>query len=482
MPFDEAVRHHQAGRLADAERLYRRILAVDADHAGALHLLGLIAHQAGRNDIAVALMTKAIDIDGKIAACHSNLSLALYDLGRLGDALASCDTALRLDPIFAEAHCNRGRALKDLGRLDDALASCEASLCLKPDLAEALSNRGRALKDLGRLDEALAAYDAALRIRPDFAEAHYNLSFVHLLQGNYPAGWNKYEWRWRGGTKNLTPRSFTQPRWQGEILAERTILLHAEQGLGDAIQFCRYAPLVANQAGRVVLEVPSVLRRILSRLDGVHCLVETGDVLPAFDVHCPLMSLPGICGTGPETVPANIPYLSADPDTAGRILGPQPLAGLKVGIAWRGNPRHDNDRNRSIGLEVLSRLFTAVRRKVTFVSLQKDASPQEKAYLRRFPAVLDVTDRIGDFADTASAIDGLDLVISVDTSVVHLAGALGRTTWVLLPFTPDWRWLMDRDDSPWYPTARLFRQKRRGNWDEVIDRIAEALDSHTSQR
>jgi tetratricopeptide (TPR) repeat protein len=649
--FDQAVRHHQTGRLAEAEALYRRILAADSRHADSLHSLGLIAHQTGRSDAAVELIGQAIAIDGTVAAYHSNRgnalkglgrlddALASYDaalrirpdyvdalanrgsvlkgLGRLDDAIASYDAALRIRPDFAEVHYNRGNALKTLGRLndavasydtalrirpdhvealsnrgaalhdldrlddaiasydaalrirpdfaealsnrglalhdfgrlddalasfeaalrnrpgfaqalynrgnslkslsrfndaiasydaalrirpdyvealsnrglalhelgrfDDAIASYDAALRIRPDFAEALSNRGVAFQDLGQLDEAIASYDAALRARPDYAEALSNLAFPHLLRGNFKEGFEKYERRWHGRNKDLKARGFAQPQWQGEDLAGRTILLHSEQGLGDAIQFCRYAPLVAARRGRVILEVPRALSRLLSSLEGVDRFVTAGEPLPAFDLHCPLMSLPRAVGTTMDTIPGQIPYLEAEPDLRAYWRGRLPNEGFRIGIAWQGNPGHKNDRNRSMPLRQFAPL--AAIRGVRLVSLQKIHGLEQLSDLPDGMCVhsLGVDYDDGEFNDTAALIMALDLIVTVDSSVAHLAGALGRPTWIALPLVPDWRWMLDRDDSPWYPSVKLFRQSKRGDWDDVFARMAAELSDRDGQ-
>jgi tetratricopeptide (TPR) repeat protein len=472
--IDDAFRHHQAGRLEDAERRYRQILASDPGHADALHLLGLIAHQRGRNDHAVALIGKAIGIDATAAVFHFNLATALHGLGRLADAATSGRTAIRLQPDDAEAHTNLGNFLRDLGMLDGAFAAQRRAVCLKPDLAEAYSGLGKALKSLRNLDGALAAYQTAIHLRPDYGEAHCNESFVHFLRGDLARGWPKYEWRWRGGSKTLTPVNFLQPPWDGGDLAGRTILLHAEQGMGDTIQFCRYAALVAARGGRVVLVAPRPLLRLLAGLRGVDHLVSAGDPLPAFDAHCPLISLPGLFGTTVDTIPAPVPYLQADDVAIARWrdrLGP---SGFKVGIAWQGGPAA---RERSAPLACFAPL--AAVQGVRLISLQKTHGLDQLDHCPSGMVVetlgADFDDGADAFVDTAAVMMSLDLVITVDTAIGHLAGALGRPVWLALPVVPHWVWMLERDDSPWYPSARLFRQQERGQWDELFARMATVL-------
>jgi Flp pilus assembly protein TadD len=501
------LKHQQAGRLADAEGFYRQVLAVQPDQPDALHLLGVIAHQVGRHDLAVELIGQAIKLDGKnpiyfsnlgvvlkdqgkldqamtayrqairlkpdYAEAYSNLGYALWDLGKLDEAVAACRQAIRSSPNLAEAHSNLGMAFKDLGKLDEAVAACRQAVRIKPDFADAHSNLGIALKDQGKLQEAIAACRQAIRFRPDFADAHWNESLLSLLTGDFERGWIKSEWRWKTASSGLSRRSFTQPLWLGaETVERKTILLHSEQGLGDAIQFCRYVPLVAARGARVVLEVAEPLRELMSDLVGVSHCVSKGEALPDFDLHCPLLSLPLAFGTRLDTIPSTTPYLHAP--ARGRdwesLLGSKDRP--RIGLVWSGNPRHRDDRKRSIELNALSPLFDIA---ATFVSLQKDLRAGDEAVLPERSNIIKLGQSLESFADTAALISHLDLVISVDTSVAHLTGALGRPVWVLLPFVPDWRWLLDRDDSPWYPTARLFRQTDTRDWRGVVDRVRIAL-------
>jgi len=710
-----AVQHHQSGRLVEAKALYESILAVDARHADALHLLGVIAYQVGRNNVAVDLIGKAIALNGTVTAyyfnhaaaskalgrlddalasydaairtaprsadaqfnrgtalqdlgrfddalvsydralqikpdlaeahcnrgttlqnlgrldealasydaavrfkpdyaeAHCNRGSALQDLGRPGDALDAYDAALRLMPGLAEAHCNRGTALKDLGRLDEAVAAFDAALRIRPDLAEAHFNRGNALKQLGCVEQALACYDAGLRIRPDYAEAHYNrgnvlkdrrqfddalasyeaalrsnpdyaeaqsnrgavlkelgridealaaydavlpinpddaevhynrgnvlhdlgrldealaaydralrlapdylethvnrgntlnasgrfdealtayeaalhirpdlalahydAGLVHLRSGRFAEGWRGYEYRWQAeGVQAGERRHEDYPLWQWESANGRTLLLWSEQGLGDTIQFVRYVPTLVKLGWRVVLEVPSSLTRLFAGITGA-TVVAIGDALPPFDFQCALLSLPLMFATTLETIPAPLPCLRPGQDAVAKWSGRLPRDGLRVGIVWQGNPRHRNDRNRSFRPERFAELGALPG--VHLISLQKEAGADQLAPLSPEAGIHtlgpDYAD--GDFLDTAAVIMALDLVIGADTSVMHLAGTLGRPVWVALPAVADWRWLMERNDSPWYPTMRLFRQTKPGDWDGVFARIADELRS-----
>ena len=505
----EAARLHLAGSLAEAEGLYRQVLAVDPHNADVLHLLGVVAQLSGRPSAAAALMRQAIRIQPRRAAHYSLLGTALAELGRFEDALKAHQTAVQLEPnsgpvwtcaaetfnaidLFdralvaadraircggasAETHYNRGLALDGLGRAGEAVAAYEAALRLRPDYAEARCNLGAALFDRGRIDEALEAYDSALRLKPDLAGAHLNKAFSLLQRGDWTAAWTEYEWRWRAEPKHRQRRDFPRPQWTGEPVAGRTVLLHAEQGLGDTLQFCRYADMVSAQGARVVLEVPRTLVRLLSGLKGVDQLVPEGAPLPAFDVHCPLMSLPGVFRTEPQTIPAAAAaYLAVDPAAAqawsGR-LGPP--ARPRIGLVWSGRPDHRYDRHRSLPL---ARLRAALPPGFDYVSLQREVRPADQAALAALPDVRHFGPELKDFADTAALVAQMDVVVSVDTSVAHLAGALGKDVRLLLSrIGQDWRWLTGRSDTPWYPTMRLYRQGEDQDWGGPLQAVARDL-------
>ena len=410
----------------------------------------------------------------------SNRANALYELKRFEEALASCDRALTLRPDYAEALLNRGATLHELKRFEEALESYDRALMLRPDYAEALSNRGWTLHELKRFDEALASYDRALMLRPDYADAHFNEACCRMLIGDFNRGWEKNEWRWETGQARNTKRNFAQPLWVGSNeITGKTILLHAEQGFGDTIQFCRYVPLVTQRAARVILEVQRPLHGLMCTLPGATRIISRGDPLPDFDMHCPLFSLPLALGTRLETIPSRVPYLTPSGAHLEKWKRRLPASGgARVGISWAGNPKFRTDFNRSIGLRPLLPLLAQTG--VQFFGLQKDLREGDRELLRQNPQIVYLGDEIQSFDDTAAIISLMDLVISSDTSIVHLAGALGKPTWVLLQFVPDWRWLLDRDDSPWYPTARLFRQDDTREWDNVIARVDAALHDFVS--
>jgi len=474
MKFKQAAALHQQGKLAEAGRLYAEVLREAPNHFDALHLLGVIALQTRQTQRGVALIAKAIKLKPGSAAAYNNLGNGLHALKHYTEAIASYDKAIALKPDYAEAYSNHGNVLNTLNKHAEALTSYDRAIALKPNYVDAYYNRGNALNALNRHREALESYDRALALRPDYAEAHYNGAFCRLLMGDLPRGWQENEWRWETDEFRSYKRSFVQPLWLGqEAVAGKTILLHAEQGLGDSIQFCRYVPLVAARGARVVLEVPRPLHDLMSTLAGSPEVIDKGSRLPEFDMHCPLLSLPLAFGTTLETIPSSVPYLQVSP-AGGQHWNARLGAnrGRRVGLAWSGRPTHKNDQNRSIGLQPLLPLLDTG---ATFVCLQKDIRPDDAEVLKGHKAILDFSDELNDFSDTAALISQLDLVISVDTSVAHLAGALAKPVWVLLPFIPDWRWLLDRDDNPWYPTARLFRQDDTRAWDGVIVRVHDAL-------
>jgi tetratricopeptide (TPR) repeat protein len=462
-------------RPAEALASFDRALAIKPDHVGALNNRGLALIGLQRPAEALASFERALAIQPDHVRALNNRGNALQDLARPAEALAAYEKALAVQPNYAQAHYNRGIVLRGLKRPAAALASFDQALAIDPRHVDALNNRGIVLRDLGRPLEALASYDRALSIDPGYAEAHSNRSCLRLLLGDFERGWEEFEWRWRVPEFAPWRRDFVPPLWRGDApLAGRTILLHAEQGFGDAIQFARYVPLVAARGATVVVEVPPPLTALFAGIAGAARIVARGDELPAFDCHCPLASLPLAFETRPETIPAAIPYLSPAPDRVPKWRQQLPqTAQRRVGIAWAGNANFKGDQTRSIGLARFSPLLSVAG--IAFVGLQRDLRDGDRDMLRRHPHVVHLGDAMEDFGDTAAVMSTLDLVISSDTSVAHLAGALGRPVWVLLQYAADWRWLRDRSDSPWYPTARLFRQPEPDDWESVIRRVADAL-------
>jgi tetratricopeptide (TPR) repeat protein len=501
-----AVQQHQAGHLTEAEALYRQVLTRDTGNADALHLLGVVTHQKGRPDLAIDLIRQAIAINPLEASFHANLGVAFKQLGRpdeaiicyraairlrplqpeahnslgnalavsglLDQALASYRTAIALRPDYAEAHYNLGITLKEQGLAEDAVTCYRKAIALRPDYHEAHYNLGNAFRDLRQLDAAIASYRRAIELRPDFPDAHHNAALALLAQGDLAAGWAEYEWRWKTSQLGEAGRDFTQPQWRGEPAEGQTLLIHAEQGFGDTIQFCRYAASAAARGLRVILEVQQPLVRLLRGIPGVDSVIQRGDVLPAFDLHCPMLSLPFALRTTLSTIPTAPSYLTADAALTERWrtrLGPGP----RIGVAWAGKPSNLADRRRSIAPDRLAPLFALPG--LQFVSLQQ-AGPKPPANI----PLTDFMSEMTDFAETAALIANLDLVISVDTAVAHLAAALGKSVWLLDRFDACWRWLDGRRDSPWYPGLRLYRQPRPGDWDSVLAEVTHDLRSLTA--
>jgi len=462
------------GRLAEAEASYHAALRLRPDFAEAHDNLETILLAQGKNEEAKA--RKTVRLRPRLAAAHSNLGGILLREGKCDEARSYFQEALRLDPGMAEAHYNLGRLLLDLCKADEARVSLQEAIRLKPDFAQAHNNLACCFLQEGHLREAEACYQRALQLHPDFSNAHHNRALLWLLQGDFERGWPEYEWRWRRAEQ--PPRPFPQPAWQGEALAGRTLFLHAEQGLGDTLQFLRYIPLIQRNGGAVLLECQPSLWRLLEAFPGIDKIFIRGQPLPPFDLHAPLLSLPRWLGTTtPENIPADVPYLDTDPDLVQRWrVRLERAPGFQAGIAWQGNPEHPNDRWRSVSLDWFVPLGQVAG--VSLVSLQKGPGSEQ---LARAPGlVLDLGSEVTDLADTAAIVKSLDLVITVDTVLAHLAGALGVPVWVALPYTPDWRWLLGREDSPWYPTMRLFRQDRPGDWQGIFRRLAEALQQRVS--
>lgn len=541
-----AVAQHRAGRLAEAEALYRQVLARAPNQVDSLHLLGVLANQRGDFETAVSFIQRAIAQKkaAPVADFHNNLGIALgglgrredarkqfsraiqlkpgytealnnlgvvlmedgdtdeaeknfqkvlavkpssakahyglgniaFNRGRLADALAHYDRAIAHEPGYAEAHNNSGRTLMDLGRTADAEARFRKALSLRPDFAASHYSLGVALAERGAFAEAHAAYDRAIQLDPEAADYHWNASHLYLREGNFARGWQEYEWRLRRA--NRLTRTIACPRWDGRSdLRGRTILIQTEQGYGDTFQFIRYAQLVKDLGATVLLECQPGSERLLAGARGVDGVIARTDPPPLCDFHIELLSLPHMFKTAVETVPRAVPYLTAAAETVEEWRArTQEAPGLKVGVVWRGNLENASHEKRSIPAGTFAALPAAVN--AAWFILQRDAGPEEMAALNG--QVRDCGPKLTDWAETAGLIAAMDLVITVDTGVAHLAGAAGKTTWILLPHTAEWRWLENRADSPWYPTARLFRQSREGDWSAVMADVRQALE-HMAQ-
>jgi tetratricopeptide (TPR) repeat protein len=504
------VLNQQRGKPGEAYRLIASALKVQPNSPDALANLAMALSSLKRHDEALKSVDKALTISPGHGDALNNRGNILLELKRPADAIAAFDAVLAKAPRHLQACINRGNALTELGRAAEALADYDLALGIAPGHPLALYNRGNALRLLGRYQEAIAAYDGAvaampqhlnawlnrgqslaalnrhqdaissygrvLALQPDFADAHFNAAMSFLTLGDYARGFAEYEWRWKR-TGMTVPKAFRHPPWLGETpLAGKTIVLHAEQGLGDTVQFVRYAPRLAQMGARVVLEVPQALKELCRGLDGVAAVIGRGEPLPPYDAHCPLGSLPLAFKTDVSNVPADIPYLRASEAALQkwrpRLVG---LPSLRIALAWSGNASHPNDRNRSLSLAQLEPLLSVPG--ASFISVQRELRDGDAETLARDRRILNLGAELNDFSDTAAVLTLADLVISVDTSVAHLAGALGRPAFVLVPFQPDWRWMLARNASPWYPAMRLYRQTTIGDWESVISRAAEAVRS-----
>jgi Flp pilus assembly protein TadD len=471
---DKGFHLHLLDRKAEAEPFYRRAVALDPAFKEAWMNLGLVALSLGRPEDALLCQRQALRLDPASSDAHNNLGMVHYVQGNIAEAESGFHAALRLDPGHANATLNLGATRQILNDVADAEAHFRRALALGADPARGYGNLALAMLEQARPEEAELACREALALRPAYPEARANLALALLTMGRLDEGWRAYEARWEVEAMGGRGPSLPGPRWTGQTLRGETVLLHAEQGFGDTLQFCRYAPLVAAAGGRVVLVVPHALRRLMATLDGVAELLSEDEVLPAFDYHCPLLSLPFAFGTTMATIPAPPSYLRADPSPLADVLASLP--GLKVGLVWAGKSRTTQphavaiDQRRSMHLSEMAPLLTVPG--CGFVSLQLGPPASQ---MQDVSGLLDVANRLHDWADTAALIAGLDLVIAVDTAVAHLAGALGKPVWMLNRFDSCWRWGRIRDDSPWYPTLRQFRQTGRGDWAGVTERVRQSL-------
>lgn len=474
--LDTAMQAHRSGNLDEAERLYRLLLAQTPAHPDALHLLGVTCRQKGRPQDAVDLIRRALAIRN-VALYWNNLGNALMDLRKHHEAVQAFRNSLALEPENPLALHNLGGALRDTGEPLAAIELLRRALPHFANVGAAHSSLASAYRAANMLEPAIEKYRHACALDPGNADLHYNLGMALLTAGQFSEGWKEYEWRWQSPDFAEERALYHQLPWRGEPLAGRSILIHAEQGLGDAIQFVRFAPLVAERGGRVVIRCQPALVRLLGSLGGVAEIIPDTCPVPHTDVHLSMLSLPGVFGTDLSSIPP-APYLKAD--AAAKTLWRERLASHgrapRVGIVWAGSKSHDNDTNRSIPPALFSPLADVPG--VTYVCLQVG----ERAIESRPPLPMtDMTHDLHDFADTAGLVSALDLVLTVDTAVAHLAGALGIPTWLMLPFAPDWRWMMARPDSPWYPSMTLFRQPAPMDWKSVVAEVLTKLKSLVPQ-
>jgi len=463
----------QTGNLNAAAEYFRKLIAIHPAHTGAYYNLGNVYRDQGQFSEAFKCYQKTIQLNPGHAEAFINIGIIFRMQGRFDEEAACYQKAIQLNPCSAEAFYNLGHSFFQKEQFDKALACYEKVTQLNPHSIHAYLNMGLVLTIKGRFDEAISVYEKTSRLEPENPEAHWNLANVLLLTGNFEQGWKEYMWLWKTNDYIRRRRPFTQPSWDNSEtdIRGRTILLYAEYGFGDTIQFIRYAPLFAEQGAKVIVECQRELASLLQNAEGIQKVIPYGEQLPEFDAHCSLMMLPALFNTAIGNIPNKVPYLTPNPVLVERWrekIG-HDTAKLKAGIVWSGV----STRKKFCSLEAFSPL--AQLQGVSFYSLQKGKTAQDATLNPGGMQLYDYTSEMHDFSETAALIENLDLVISIDTSVAHLAGAMGKPVWTLLPFVPDWRWLLNRDDSPWYPTMRLFRQPSPGDWKSVITDIADAL-------
>lgn len=499
-----ALAHHRAGALSAAIEIYEALLADRPDWAACHNGLAASLHAAGNHSRAIGHARRATELAPGSAEFENNLGLALLGAGRISEASVSLTRATRLRPDDAEIQNNLGVCLARLGDRDGARNCFTKTLALRPGWAEGLLNFANLLRQEDRLTEAvahyrqaieagpdnyrpygslalalldmndasgaIASYEKAIALAPDDPELRKGLGIAQLLAGNLQDGWQNYEWRLRGENARL----YEGRQWNGEDLADKSILVHSEQGFGDTLQFCRYLSILKGRtaAREIVFECQRPLVRLLAKIDGADKVVARGDVLPLTDYYVPLLSLPGLFSTELETIPARVPYIDPPAKNRRNLQGISETEGRRIGIVWKGNPQRQDDEKRSAPLSAFAPLLALPD--VAVASLQTDLTAEESNWLEA-RNVTDLSTEITDFSDTAALIAELDLVVSVDTATAHLAGALNRPVWVVLGMGADWRYLTARDDSPWYPSMRLFRQHRRGDWQETVERLCREL-------
>lgn len=460
------------GQQEEAISSFQKAVQLNPLFVDAYYNLGIAFQDNKQFNEAIASYLKASQLDPRLSHVWYNLGNAYRDNKQFGEAITSYLKALELNPSFVESYINLAGAFRDNGQLDEAVSYSEKALRLKPSLPAAYVNLGTALQDKGHLDEAITCYRKALQFNPDLAEAHWNMSLVFLILGDYKEGWKEHMWRWK--LKDYMRYGFSQPLWDGFDISGASVLLHDEQGFGDAIQLIRYAPLVAERCSKVIIWCKKELKTLLRNVPGVYGVIGRGEDLPDFDAHCPLLNLPLIFNTTLESIPTKIPYITADSILVRRWRDriESDSSRLKVGLVW-ATGEGELSKIKSFPLDAFSE-FARVRN-VSFYSLQKGTEAEQAKNPPKGMKLIDYMGEIDDFADTAALIENLDLVISADTAAAHLAGALGKPVWTLIPAVPIWQWMLEREDSPWYATMRLFRQHSLGEWNSVITRVSEEL-------
>jgi tetratricopeptide (TPR) repeat protein len=502
--------YKESGQQSQAVRLYRRALGLAPGHLMANVNLANTLADSGELDLAEQHARKAIEVDGQAIEALGALANVAEHRRDFAQAIAILEAATKLHPDSPDLLVKLGCTFILAKHFDSAIDVLQRALRYRPGFAEAMNNLGHALFELGRLEEAeqvlldvvnnrpnmkeafinlanvyvnqrrhldaLASFGRVFELDPDNASAHFVCGMVYLVEGDFEKGWREYAWRWEMDKYRQMVSGYSVAVWGGEGLNGRTLFVHAEQGIGDTLQFVRYLPLIDKNAGKVIFEVQAPLKRLLTCLDGVDEVLAQGAAIPSMDLRVPLLNLPAVMKTGLGSIPAGIPYLKADRSMVATWHDRLDHLGrdLKVGIAWAGNPEHANDFNRSMLLTALAPLGEIGG--ICWISLQKGMGRDQMIENPQVLPLIDWTEELTDFADTAALIENLDLVLAVDTSVVHLAGALGKRVWTMIPYAPDWRWLLDRLDTPWYPTMRLFRQQSRGDWSSVVEAVFHELN------
>ena len=480
--FQEAVRLHGAGRLREAEGLYRQILQREPNNAEAMHHLGLVGHQVGQHAAALDMMRRSIALQPNVSFFHKNVGAVLQAMGQFRDAAEAYERGIRLAPNDASGHHALGVVLEKLHEYERAKEAYGRAIQLDPRHAPSYFNLGVIAEYHGEYEASLRMLEKAIELKPDYALARTSRATGLLRLGRFENGWREYEWRWRLPQFKADLPDPSRPVWNGEALQGRTILLRCEQGLGDTIQFVRYAPMVKERgAGKVILLAQPPVADLMKRAVGVDEVVAQGEPTPAYDVQVPLLSLPRVFDTKMTTIPAAVPYVTAEPERVAAWREKLTSdTGMKVGLVWSSNPGHPLARFRTTTLSTFAPL--AAVDGVTFYSLQKGEPANQAAAPPSGMKLVDRTAELTDFADTAALIENLDFVVTVDTAVAHVAGAMGKKTFTIVPFLSDFRWFLDRDDSPWYPTMRLFRLRSMYGWGEAVERAKVALDELVRDR
>jgi tetratricopeptide (TPR) repeat protein len=468
--------YQKAGDLQEAENIYVKMLHEQPHNADIYFNLGFIYTTKCQFDSAILNYQQALHFNPHLVDAYYNLGSIFQQIGRLDEATDHYQKVLKINPEHAMAYINLGSIFQQKGRFDDAIDFYQKALQFNPKLISGYNNLGLALQEKGQFDEAMSCHQKALSLDQNNATVHFNLGVLLLMYGDLKQGWREYEWRKK--FKNYQDRNFTQPLWDGSEISGRTILIYSEkgfEGFGDTIQFIRYAPLIGNRGAKIIVECQKELKTLLRNVKGVQQVISYGDILPKFDVHCPFLSLPFVFNTTLEHIPSETPYITVNPLLVQKWRDKiqNDRSKLKIGLMWSGDLRHPRSQYRSCSLDIFSPL-TEVN-DISIYSLQKGQAAEQAKNPPEGMNLMDYTESFNDFSDTAALIENLDLVISVDTGVTHLAGALGKPVWTLLPFVPEWRWLLEREDSPWYPTMRLFRQTSPGNWKSIIARLLDNL-------